>query len=252
MEYKKGYCMVIVDIPDFKSFGWLKEAARQCEQFILGIPDKQVMEKIYPDRTYDPELMREYWLDLKWISDVIILDRDQLNYQKMFDELHFDACFYGSEYGLRMLDDLQFMEMNKIAFIPMLPDRIQKVNNVLRFPLEYNSIAKKIVLFGTGAYFDSYIQLYGDSYKPEYAIDNAEEKWETEKKGISIKNPAVLAKENPEEVFVVVCSKNYREMAAQIQKIGGYDYGLLLGRSEIGLLENLYYHFLLEKIYRIP
>lgn len=247
MKYKKGYCAAIVDVSDFRNFGWLREAAKQCEQFILGIPGKQVMEEICPEQIYDPEVIREYWLDLKWISDVIILDIEQLDYQKIFDEIHFDVCFYGSEYGHHMRDDLQFMEEHKIAFIPTLPDKVQMEGNALGFPLEYNSISKKIVLFGTGAYFDCYMQQYGDKYKPAYAIDNAEEKWETEKKGVLIKSPCALTEENPEKAFVIICSRNYKDMIAQLQELGEYDYAVLLCRNEIALLENFYYHQLLEK-----
>ena len=72
MKYKKGYCAAVVDMSDFRNFVWLKEAAQLCEQFTLGIPDKQVMADICTDLTYDPESIRDYWINLKSISDVVI------------------------------------------------------------------------------------------------------------------------------------------------------------------------------------
>jgi hypothetical protein len=47
----------------------------------------------------------------------------------------------------------------------------------------------KIVLFGTGAYFDVYMRNYGEKYPPAYALDNAPQKWNSRKNGILIKSP---------------------------------------------------------------
>lgn len=249
MKYKKGYCAAVTDMSDFRNFPWIKEASQLCEQFILGIPDKQVMADICTDSTYDPEPVRDYWLNLKWISDVVILDAEYLSYQKMHDMIRFDICFYGSDYGGRMQDDIRYMEKNKITFASIIPERIHidKNKNALRFPLAYHSVSKKIVLFGAGTYFDCYMKLYGDCYKPAYVIDNDEKKWGTEKQGILVKSPNVLAQEHSEKVFVVVCGKNYKAMTAQLQELGSFEYVSLLCQNEIAFLENFYFHQLIRK-----
>lgn len=243
MKYKKGYCMAVVDISDFRNFIWLKEAAMQCEEFILGIPNAQVMEDIYPEQVYDVEIVRDYWLNIKWISDVVILDMSNLDYQKAYEELCFDVCFYGSWYGTRFNEDTKFMKSHGVAFLSLLPKRLEKDEKLsaVELPLAYYAISKKIILFGTGAYFKRYMEYYGDKYPPAYAIDSAEEKWGTRKNGLVVKKTTELLNENPANVFIVICSKKFTDMAEQLQGIGSYDFGLLLHRNEVAILENYKY-----------
>ena len=44
-KWKIGYCIANAENMNPLHFSWMKNAAIQCERFILGIPNKEVMEK---------------------------------------------------------------------------------------------------------------------------------------------------------------------------------------------------------------
>lgn len=240
MKYKKGYCAAVVISFDIRKIAWLKEAAQQCEQFVIGIPDHSVMEEIDEKRKYDPEAIRDYLLDVKWISDVIVLKEQQLDYKRVYEEIHFDVCFYGSDYGVRFQEDLRFMDGHGVSFIPLLPQGVVHRDGVNALDvLLGHCLSKKIVLFGTGAYFDHYMQFYGKNYQPLYAVDNDEKKWGGKKGDICIKNPAEIISEDPRKIFIIICSKKYEAITAQIREMGNFDYCTLFCRQESAILEFL-------------
>lgn len=239
-KWKVGYCAVNVDDCNPIHFKWIKKVAIQCEKFILGIPNKDVMKLLFGSRdNYVPELVKEFWSEIKWIDDVVIVDFEHLDYRRAFELLSFDVCFYGSKYGLAFDKDEAFMKEHGVEFIPLLPEKLRKSEgvNAIEKPLSQLYLRKKLILFGTGNYFDFFLKTYGEKFKPEYAIDNDERKWGTLKNEILIRNPAVLWEEDPEKVLVVICSKNYQDMRQQIREFGDYDYRLLLYYNEIALLE---------------
>lgn len=238
MKYKKGYCLAIINSFDFREITWLKEAAQQCEQFMVGVPDNSVIGKIDEKQKYSSDAIKDYLLDIKWISDVIVINEQQLDYKKIYEEIRFDVCFYGSEYGLHFQEDLQFLDEHGIAFIPLLPQRIEHRNgmNALDILLEYCQ-SKKIILFGTGSYFNHYMQFYSEKCMPVYAVDNDEKKWGGKKDGICIKNPAEIINEDPKKVFIIICGKKYEAIAMQIREMGSYDYCTLFCRQESASLE---------------
>lgn len=241
-KWKLGFAAVNVEDTDHLQFKWLKKAAVQCEKFILGIPGKEIMQKVRSDSEgYDSERLREYWQEIKWIDEVIILNLEHLDYKKVYKMLSFDVCFYGSQYGQAFEEDRAFFCENSVDFMPLLPEKIKNSSstNALNLALSQVYLQKKIVLFGTGAYFDYYLKTYGRKHKPAYAIDNAEDKWGTIKDDIVIHNPDVLKGENPEKVMIVICSKNYHEMLQQILTMGSYDYRLLLYCDDIAILEEI-------------
>lgn len=249
MKYKLGYCAAVVDMSDFRNFMWLKEAARQCEQLILGIPNEEVMSGLDSEKPYCSDEVRDYWLNIKWISEVEVLNEELLDYKEAYYKYKFDVCFYGSEYGSRFQEDSKFMKEHGVEFLSLQPTTMKngKEKCALDFALDYCNIARKIILFGTGAYFDYYMRSYGNQYVPAYAVDNAADKWGTSKAGIQIKNPAELANESPKNVFIIICSKNYKSMVEQLQNEGDFDYCSLLYWNEIALLENYYYQALIKK-----
>lgn len=262
-EYKWeiGYCIANVEEMNPLYFRWMKEAALRCKRFILGIPNEEIIVKLFKEReNYNSELVKEFWCEIKWIDDVIILDFEHLDYRKMYMMLSFDVCFYGSRYGLAFENDYVFMKENGVDFVSLLPEKLGKIEkvNAIEKPLEQLFLQKKLILFGTGNYFDFFLRTYGEKYKPEYAIDSDVNKWGTIKNGITIQSPDALQKEEPKEVLVVVCSKNYQGMLEQIRKFGDYDYRLLLYRNEIALLEEMRFFeehdkdkLVLDKIHKI-
>lgn len=239
-KWKTGYCAANVEDLNPLNFKWLKEAALQCEKFVLGIPDKEVMEKLFGNKeNYHPETLQEFWNDIKWIDDVVILDPVHLSYQKAYEALSFDVCFYGSVYGTAFEKDKAFMEEHGVCFVPLLPKKMggRKGLDAVERLLSRHSLRKKLILFGTGNYFDFFLKTYGEKYKPEYAIDNDESKWESVKNGILVRNPVILRNEDPQEILVIICSKNYESMLQQLHEYGDFDYRLLLYYNEIALLE---------------
>ena len=246
VEYKWeiGYCAINVWDLNPLHFRWLKEKAEQCQKFILGIPNKEVINKIYgAENEYKMELVKAFWNEIKWIDEVVILDFEHLNYRKAFEVHSFDVCFCGSHYGLAFEVDKVFMKEHRVDFISLLPDKLRYAEgiNALELPLSQLFLKKKLILFGTGAYFDFFIRTFGEKYKPEYAIDNDKNKWNTYRNGILIKEPLTLQKENPEEVLIVICCKNYEPILQQLYQFGKYDYRTLLYYNEIAILEEARY-----------
>lgn len=241
-KYKTGYCAAnAVDINPLQ-FAWMKKAAMQCERFILGIPDKQIMTALFEKRDdYNPVCIRDFWKEIKWIDDVVILDFESLDYRRAFEKFSFDVCFYGSRYGLGFERDNAFMKAHNVFFIPLIPEKLSLAEgkNAIELPLEQIFLQKKLVLFGTGIYYDFFLERYGHKYRPAYAVDNNKEKWGRNKNGVLVCDPAVLREEKPENILIIVCSKKYQPILEQMKELGDYDYRLLLCRNEIALLEEM-------------
>lgn len=241
-KWKVGYCIANAENMNPLQFSWMKNVAIQCKRFILGIPNKEVMEKALGEReNYDPILLKEFWSEIKWVDNVVLLDFEHLDYKKAYEELSFDVCFYGSKYGIAFENDNTFMREHGVDFMPLLPEKIKMAEgpNAIEKPLSQLFLRKKLILFGTGNYFDFFLRTYGEKYKPEYAIDNDESKWGTAKNGVLVQDPSILEKEDPQKVLVIICSKNYESMLQQLRKFGNFDYRLLLYYNEIALLEEV-------------
>ena len=58
------------------------------------------------------------------------------------------------------------------------------------------------------------------------------------KEGIPIKAPSELKQEKSEEILVILCSKNYGQMAEQLAETGQYEYLPLLRIDRMAVLEN--------------
>lgn len=240
---KLGYCMAVVDMNNPQSYEWLGQYVEQCEQFILGIPDEWVMARLYGDRiAYNAAETKRKLQEIGWFTDVIILDAEHLDYIRVHEKIRYDVVVYGTEYGIIYDSDKTYMEKNGISVLSAIPERYCTVDGggSLRLAVEDLQRRQKVVLFGTGAYFDIYMREYaskGNRYVPAYAIDNDKSKWGTYKNGILIADPQKLAEENEKNVLVILCSKNHYEMLTQVKKIGDFDYRILRMKNEISLLE---------------
>ncbi len=254
-EYALGYCMAALDHAKVTTYDWLDKADAQCEELVLGIPDEWVMARIFGDsRVYNAQETRKTLLDSGKFSDVIILDAEHLAYQKVYEKIKFDVCFYGTEYGIPFDVDRAFMQKQNISFVPLFSEGMQCIagGGSLRIALEDVQRRQKIVLFGTGVYFDAYMKNYavrGEKYSPTYAIDNDSSKWGTEKDGVKIYEPAALRKETAADVLVVVCSKQYKDMLHQLRQLGRFNYRTLLFLNDIALLEEFAITFAEERDY---
>ncbi|MBD5548895.1 MAG: LicD family protein [Lachnospiraceae bacterium] len=254
-KYKIGYCMGVFSAEHIEMYGWLKKQAKLCDKFILGIPDEWVRARIFGDtRPYNAEKAKISLMNRGWFYDVVILDAEHLSYKKIYEKLQFDVCFYGTEYGLTFEEDKLFLMERGVSFISLMPEKHIKITGggSLRLPIEDLQKNQKIILFGTGIYFDIYINEYailGERYLPAYAIDNDSAKWNTEKNGVKIMEPSVLLKEKAEDILVVICSKNYGDMLKQLRGLGKFNYRTLRFANEISLLEEFAITSAEERVY---
>lgn len=239
-KYRCGYCMVIPNQMDLGGYGWLRESIAECEQFVLGIPNAWVIARLYGDsKQYDAEKIKQFWINSGWVSDVIILENEQLSYQKAYEKVKYDFCLYGTEYGNQYQLDLQFMTANSISFESLMPEKrtVSEEGDSLSIALEDVQRRQKIILFGTGVYFDTYMKTYAKKHMPAYAIDNNEEKWNTDKTGIKILPPERLLQEKKENLLIIICSKNYQAMRDQLLQLGDFNYRTMIYKNDVSLLE---------------
>ncbi len=242
-KFKVGYINYITYGYSTEDFALFKKCADECEELILGIPADYAMTRLYGEgrNGYTAEAVKAFWEEIKFIDRVVILDENDFNYQVMYEKLHFDVCFYGTEYGLAFEDDKVFFSQHGVAFISLQPMTFTSAEPIDSLVLVLKSVhwAQKVVLFGTGKYFDLYLAKYSKYHKISYAIDNSSEKCDTVKNSISIKSPETLKKENPNDTLVVICSKNYLEMVSQLKELGPFNYRTMLFCNSISLLEEL-------------
>lgn len=239
-KYKCGYCMLITNQIDLSEYDWLRERVAECEQFVLGIPNEWVIARLYGDgKQYNAEEIRQFWLKTGWVSKVLLLENEQLSYQKIYEKVKFDMCLYGTEYGMQYESDKKFMSEHSIDFRSLMPDRrtVNDNGDSLRVALEDVQRRQKIILFGTGAYFDAYMKGYAKKHMPVYAIDNDKDKWNTQKDGINIFSPDTLQQEKVDNVLIIICSKNYQAMRDQLLQLGRYNYRMMIYNNNISMLE---------------
>lgn len=238
-KYRLGYLAGVFDSKDIGQYEWLHKISKYCDDFVLGIPDEWIVARLYGDRPYSSQEMQKFWIESGWFANVIILDAEHLNYQKVHKRIPFDVCFYGCEYGQAFQQDTDFAKRNNIEFVSVAPQKAMSMigGGAVRLALEDVQKQQKIILFGTGKYFEVYMKEYGEKYRPTYAIDNDVNKWNTEKNGIPIFEPGRLLKEVPDEVLVIICSKDYTDIKDQLLAMGSFNYRTLLFQNEISLLE---------------
>lgn len=240
MRYRCGYIAAYPMNQNFEKKEWLKEASRQCAKLILGIPDHDVVEKMIGSAiTYDAAKVKEDCLKIMGIDDVVILDEDHLRSYTLPEGYEFDVIFFGSDFGIRHRKITEMLAEKGISCVDLLPERFQNIRELdaLELILAHSGSACKIVLFGTGKYFDYYMTRYGKKYPPSYAVDNDQDRQGRYKEGIRIDSPDSIKSEKPEDVLVVICCKNCSEIADQIKAYGDYDYRTLLRQEEMALLE---------------
>lgn len=91
---------------------------------------------------------------------------------------------------------------------------------------------KKIILFGSGLMFENYMERYGGKYRPDFLVDNDENKWGRSRMGIKIKEPKAILEIPEKKRHLIICSFYYREISRQLEEMGIHDYKVYIQHME--------------------
>ena len=239
MAWSKGFYFSFIFSLDADSIFNLKEIAAECEEFIVGIPSEALAKLFFPDTEYNSQKISDCLRELKFVSDVVLVEESDLDFELLHKKIAFDAYYYGCEYGRYFELDKKYAEEHKVSMLSLVPAarRVSGAVDSLGFVLDniYNN--RKIILFGTGAYFDAYMNAYGAKHKPAYAVDSSPEKIGQIKSGIEIKPVDSIKNEVVGNILVVFCAKNYAGMKQTLLSYGDYDYRSMLYDNNLSLLE---------------
>ena len=235
--FQCGYFNVVAN--DINGIGGCTaDLKTMCEKLVIGIPDELTYARLYGDAPYSPESIRTQLLEQTQADEVLIVEGGR-RYEQIWEDVRFDVIFYGSQFGKAFDDFSAFAAGRGISLHSLLPDRFipSGTADALKIALENLQRHQKIVLFGTGKYFDLYMEHYGARFRPAYAMDNDEAKHGTCKAGLAIYPPARLKEELPEDVLVIICAKDFRDMQMQLRDMGGFDYRPMVYNNPVALLE---------------
>lgn len=239
-KIKIGYMPLFIDDINESIIYTIEYAKRRCDKLVIGLLSDELYcysKGFYPQKNFASK--KEILLKLKDVDEVTELTWDCYTKEEVFSAIHYDIVFIGSEYGKYYLSDKHFFDNNGIVIETLLPERVSLTNceDSLKVTLSGLYSGKKIILWGTGKYFDYYMQKYGAQFKPDYAVDSNKDKWNTEKQGVYIKNPQELTQERTDMCIIIVCCKNHAEVIERLEYLGDYDYRLLRYHDNISLME---------------
>lgn len=248
MKYQTGYYMTASAWCSRELYRKLKSVASQCGRFIVGIPSKDAMSYMLGevDDAYQAAAeAEEFWKSFVFVDDVMVLDCTDLRYQDAYRKIKFDVCFYGSEYGCQFQKDRNFFLSNGVDFISLAPSDYPafasdiRTDALFRLLTACRSAGMKIITFGSGGYFNRYINTFGTSFPPAYTVDNNASAWGTSRNGVQVCSPAALEDEDPSKVLIIICVKNPESIIEQIAKIKEFDYRTLLYNQDCASAENI-------------
>ena len=79
---------------------------------------------------------------------------------------------------------------------------------------------KKLIVFGAGYIFDRFLRREGQAIPPYMLVDNDSRKWGKLRQGVEIHSPADLLSIPDEEKHVLLCTRHWMEIGAQLGKMG--------------------------------
>ncbi|MCR5765900.1 MAG: LicD family protein [Treponema sp.] len=227
MEEKIGYISGIFDNLNGTIYDTLLWCKSKCSKLVAGVYSDALACRIL-DKPVDSEYEKTIAL-LKLfpcVDEVVEVNWENITIESSFNQIKYNVCFYGSDYGINFISDKDFCAKNGIEFLPLPNQKIKLFSNSLKVLLE-NSFDRDIVLFGTGNYFDLYMKEFGSRYVPAYAIDNNKEKWGKSKNGIKIFRIDKLKDKSEKVPLVIICVKNYEPIVEQLKNFGNIDYRTL-------------------------
>ncbi len=239
-KYKIGFYPLIIEIYDEQTGAHLQKCSEICEKFIIGLPEDNIMARFFGDgRSGHREDTMALLRNLPGVTDIVIMDDETIFRQKMHSKIPYDVCFIGSEYGRLFEEDKKYFEEHNVDAVMIAPGAYSEPGekDVIRVALDNVDHNQKVVLFGTGKYFDYFCDRYGGKYSVAYAVDNDSTKWGTSKRGIRIVRPDVLKEEDTDGLLVILCSRNYESIKDQLLKIKNFNYRTMLYNGNIALLD---------------
>lgn len=85
---------------------------------------------------------------------------------------------------------------------------------------------KKLFVFGAGKYADKFLAFYRDEYAVSAVLDNDAGRQGDKIRGLGITSPDILSGLNPDEYKVIICTRQYRDILAQLRDMGTRHIGL--------------------------
>lgn len=83
---------------------------------------------------------------------------------------------------------------------------------------------KKIIIVGSGIWFESYMELFGKEYVPELLVETNDKYWGAKKYQYKIKRPCEILKVSAEDRHIIICDKMFRKSERKLQELGIKDY----------------------------
>lgn len=224
---KKGYICGIFDSMSIASIDILLWCKEKCDKLIVGVYSDDLAfratnKKLVADYKKRCSILQYF----TFIDEIIEVNWENVGKKESYDQLHYDVTFYGYDYGLACTKDKEFFANHNVEYLELPNQQISLFSNALKNVLK-TSGDKEIVLFGTGAYFDLFLKEFGSQYKPAYAIDNNQTKWNTKKDGIPIYGIQKLSEPCKKKPLVIVCVKKYEPILEQLKALGSVDYRIL-------------------------
>ena len=236
-KYQTGYIML--DGGNFLHSGEyevLREAASRCGRLTVGIPGDDLTERMRgTPAPAESARQKEMLSHLDFVHEVIEVGWNNVSRIDMWEQVRYDACFTGSIYGRQFYEDREALRERGAELILLETGGWKNDVRALEEAVRDASYTKQTVLFGTGAYFDSYMDTVGRRYKPAFAVDNDSTKWGTEKAGIMIYPPDRLKEFAEDDILVILCCRKYGAVLEQLRSMGNYDFRTMSCRPELAL-----------------
>lgn len=252
-KYRKGIVCVWFKEINNSDVEYLRRCKQMCDWLIVGIPSNELLlyvESQWPENEF---LERKKWLlEISYIDEVIPIDTHSWEKSVLFNGLDCDVCFVGHEYGQRYLKDTEYLHNRGVAIVPLWKTTLSldRQNSALEISLREAALnRKKIVLWGTGKYFEQYMKVYGRKYPPAYAVDIDRRKWNTCNLGTVIYPPEKIMEYPVDEILVIFSCKSYKESLGQLCNLGKYEYRSLFYQNDAAILEEHFVNWKEEQEY---
>ncbi|MCF0132189.1 MAG: adenylyltransferase/cytidyltransferase family protein [Pseudobutyrivibrio sp.] len=227
---KYGYMALYMDNINDMVVDTIAAARQQCDKLVIGLLSDELycyFNGAYPWVNYDRR--RQLIMELSGVNDVIELTWDCHTKSDIHAVRPYSIVFTGNEYGYYYQQDKLFFRDNNIEEVQLFSRRLWDRGCIdsLAKSLSELFYGKKIVLWGTGKYFNWFMDRYGKEYKPAYAIDSDSSKWNTIIRDVQIMSPSTLQVERLDSVMIVICCKDNDSVLDCMRQYGEFDYRTL-------------------------